>query len=129
MSTYVIFRDRGKQYGAHEGETVEVELLAGGDAGARIRFDEVCLVKRGEECRVGVPLVNRLVVFNGKTSQFREVLVQRDRECAICGEQPSIRAANFERGRFPEGNVPGLCITRREHGEEAGDVNLPAASD
>ena len=40
---------------------------------------------------LGEPLVNRLLVFDGRTSQFREVAVRRDPACAVCGEHPSIR--------------------------------------
>lgn len=34
----------------------------------------------------GQPLIGRLVVFNGLTSQFRELKISRDPACAVCGE-------------------------------------------
>ena len=40
---------------------------------------------------LGEPLVNRLVVFDGAVSRFREVVVQRNRACAVCGDHPVIR--------------------------------------
>ena len=40
---------------------------------------------------IGEPLLNRLLVLDGMTSRFREVQVQRDRCCAVCGEAPTIR--------------------------------------
>ena len=39
----------------------------------------------------GDPLVNRLLVFDGTTSRFREVLVRRNPDCAVCGGSPTIR--------------------------------------
>jgi len=39
---------------------------------------------------IGEPLVNRLLVFNGTTTRFREVAVQRDPACAVCGKDPVI---------------------------------------
>ena len=41
---------------------------------------------------VGEPLTDRLAVFDGATSRFREVPVRRDPDCAVCGESPTIRA-------------------------------------
>ena len=41
---------------------------------------------------LGEPLTNRLLVFNGKTSRFRDVPVRRDPDCAVCGEHPSVHA-------------------------------------
>lgn len=40
------------------------------------------------KCLVGFgqPLIGRLVVFNGLTSQFRELKISRDPACAVCGE-------------------------------------------
>ena len=40
---------------------------------------------------LGEPLVNRLLVFDGKTSRFREVPLRRHLGCAVCGEVPTIR--------------------------------------
>jgi adenylyltransferase/sulfurtransferase len=39
---------------------------------------------------VGVPLVNRLLVFEGRLSRWREVPVRRDPSCAVCGDHPTI---------------------------------------
>lgn len=40
---------------------------------------------------LGEPLVNRLLVFDGATSRYREVPVRRDPGCAVCGDAPTIR--------------------------------------
>ena len=39
----------------------------------------------------GAPLTNRLLIFEGHVSRFREIAVRRDPGCAVCGEAPSIR--------------------------------------
>ena len=40
----------------------------------------------------GEPLTDRLAVFEGKTSRFREVPLRRDPDCAVCGDTPTITA-------------------------------------
>jgi len=47
---------------------------------------------------IGEPLVNRLLVFDGETSRFREVPVRRDPGCAVCGAAPTIRTLVREEG-------------------------------
>ena len=39
---------------------------------------------------IGEPLTDRLLVFDGLTSRWREVPVRRDFRCAVCGESPTI---------------------------------------
>ena len=39
---------------------------------------------------VGEPLVGRLVLFDALNASFREVKVQRDPNCALCGEHPTV---------------------------------------
>ncbi len=41
--------------------------------------------------QLGEPLVNRLSVFDGAASRFREVAVRRNPACAVCGAVPTIR--------------------------------------
>ena len=40
---------------------------------------------------LGEPLTDRLLVFQGAAGRFRDVPVQRDPACSVCGESPSIR--------------------------------------
>ena len=40
---------------------------------------------------LGEPLVDRLLVFEGKASRFRDVRVRRNPGCAVCGDAPTIR--------------------------------------
>jgi len=47
---------------------------------------------------IGEELVNRLLMFDGVMSRWREVPVRRDPACAVCGETPTIqRPASLER--------------------------------
>ena len=39
---------------------------------------------------IGEPLTDRLLVFDGLTSRWRDVPVRRDRRCAVCGDAPTI---------------------------------------
>src|SRR5208283_156630 len=39
---------------------------------------------------VGTPLHNILLHFDAKTMDFRKMTVRRNRQCPICGENPSI---------------------------------------
>jgi adenylyltransferase/sulfurtransferase len=41
---------------------------------------------------IGALLTDRLLVFEGEPSRFREVAVRRDPGCAVCGDSPSILA-------------------------------------
>ena len=40
---------------------------------------------------IGQPLADRLLVFEGTASRWREVDVRRDPACAVCGEHPTIQ--------------------------------------
>ncbi len=42
---------------------------------------------------IGEPLKDRLSIFDGRTSRFREARVRRDLNCALCGESPTITKA------------------------------------
>ena len=41
---------------------------------------------------IGEPLVNRLLVFDGKQGRFREVPLRRNPACAVCGDASTIHA-------------------------------------
>jgi large subunit ribosomal protein L21 len=53
---YAIFRSGGKQYSVAVGDRVEVEKL-GAEAGESVTFDEILLVKAGDEAKLGTPTV------------------------------------------------------------------------
>jgi len=64
---------------------------------------------------LGEPLANRLLVFDGTTSRFRQVPVRRRADCAVCGEAPAIRdlsGANYQ--LEGSGDIPCSVIPAQE---------------
>jgi molybdopterin/thiamine biosynthesis adenylyltransferase/rhodanese-related sulfurtransferase len=62
---------------------------------------------------IGNPLVGRLLLIDALDARMREIAVQRDPECPLCGEHPSIREAAelaYERTppSVPEVDIDGL---------------------
>lgn len=57
---------------------------------------------------IGEPLTDRLLVFDGLTSRWREVPLRRDFRCAVCGESPSIRR--------PIAIDEGSCVEAQQEG-------------
>ena len=55
---------------------------------------------------LGEPLTDRLLVFEGAAGRFRDVPVQRDPACAVCGETPSIRDVADD---------ANACVSQRVH--------------
>lgn len=45
---------------------------------------------------IGELLADRLVIFDGTRSRFREVTLRRNPGCAVCGEAPTIRQVSLE---------------------------------
>jgi adenylyltransferase/sulfurtransferase len=39
---------------------------------------------------VGQPLIGRLLLFDGRRMQFRELVLEKDPECPVCGDRPSV---------------------------------------
>ena len=55
---YAIIRDRGQQYRAVEGETLQLDLLPDVKDGQAVEFNEVLLTSNGEgDVKVGAPTV------------------------------------------------------------------------
>ena len=54
---YAIFRDRGKQYKARQGEVVDIDLLQGAADGATVQFTDVLFASSedGANVKVGKP--------------------------------------------------------------------------
>jgi adenylyltransferase/sulfurtransferase len=40
--------------------------------------------------KLGEPLVNRLLLFDSLSMEFREVRIPRDPNCPLCGDNPTI---------------------------------------
>ena len=55
-AVYAVIQTGGKQYRVSEGDLVEVEKL-GADAGAKVEFKDVLLVKGDDTTYIGQPLV------------------------------------------------------------------------
>ena len=53
---YAVIKTGGKQYRVAEGDTLQIEKLAG-SAGEAIEFNDVLLVGGGDEVKVGKPVV------------------------------------------------------------------------
>ena len=71
---YAVIKTGAKQYRVTEGETLRVERLAG-TPGDDISFDEVLLVSRDGEFRLGRPLV--------EGARVRGTIVEQDRNKKI----------------------------------------------
>ena len=67
---YAVIKTGGKQYRVSEGETLQVEKLAG-DPGDEINFDDVLLVGGGDATKVGQPTVKGAKVTAQIVSQDR----------------------------------------------------------
>ncbi|MFB3926092.1 MAG: 50S ribosomal protein L21 [Syntrophales bacterium] len=53
---YAVIRTGGKQYRISEGDLLEIEKIDG-DAGTDITFEEVLLISKDGEIKVGTPLI------------------------------------------------------------------------
>lgn len=42
-------------------------------------------------CKIGEPLLGRLLIFDALSSHWREVKIKKDPECPLCGTHPTIR--------------------------------------
>ena len=51
---------------------------------------------------VGEPLIGRLMLYDALSMKFRELKVNRDKNCPICGEQPTITELISDYAEFCE---------------------------
>jgi sulfur-carrier protein adenylyltransferase/sulfurtransferase len=73
----------------------------------------------------GESLIGRLVLFDGRRMQFRELALQKDPDCPVCGEHPSVTAlVDYEAfcgmGEGGGGMAEGVEISARELQRERG---------
>ncbi|MEO8274590.1 MAG: molybdopterin-synthase adenylyltransferase MoeB [Thermoanaerobaculia bacterium] len=73
---------------------------------------------------IGEPLFGRLLLFEALAMRFREVLVSRDADCPLCGDQPTQRElVEYSDVCAPDGNgddfdiLPAEVARRRAAGE------------
>ena len=94
---------------------------------------------------VGEPLIGRFVIYDALRMRFRELKLQKDPECAACGEHPTIRELKAYEGycetvprersmditvkelkeRMDRGDAPRLIDVREPH--EAAICSIPGA--
>jgi len=58
---YAVIKTGGKQYRVSEGDTLTIEKIAG-EKGSLVTFDEVLMVSKQDDIRVGRPFVEGAVV-------------------------------------------------------------------
>ena len=58
---YAIINSGGKQYKIQEGEILRVEKISG-EVGNPVSFDRVLMFSDGEDVRIGMPLLENIVV-------------------------------------------------------------------
>jgi sulfur-carrier protein adenylyltransferase/sulfurtransferase len=74
--------------------------------------------------QIGAPLVGRLLLIDALDARIREIAVQRDPDCPLCGDAPSIReVAELTYERTPA-NVPEIEVERLDHVLAQGSVLL-----
>ncbi len=56
--SYAVFVAGGKQYRVSEGDRVKVDFIHGKTKGDEIVFDDILLVKSGDQVKVGAPKVS-----------------------------------------------------------------------
>ncbi len=67
---YAVIKTGGKQYKVSEGDVLNFEKIEG-DKGDTVSFDEVLLVSKDEDVRVGTPFVENTKVIGEIISQIR----------------------------------------------------------
>ncbi|MDL5048092.1 50S ribosomal protein L21 [Oscillatoria amoena NRMC-F 0135] len=55
--SYAVLRTGSKQYKVVAGDTINIELLEGVEAGTEVSFDDILLVGDGDKVSVGTPVV------------------------------------------------------------------------
>lgn len=58
-------------------------------------------------CGIGEPLKGRLLIFDGLATQFREVKLKRNLNCAVCGQNPTIKEVK-------SADLPVACVLNPE---------------
>jgi len=71
----------------------------------------------------GEPLIGRLLLFDGRRMQFRELALEKDPECPVCGIHPTVTSLiDYEAfcGEVGRGTGNGVEISARELQRERG---------
>jgi adenylyltransferase/sulfurtransferase len=80
---------------------------------------------------LGRPLIGRLAIFDGLDFEWREVRIQRDPDCPVCGDHPTVTGlidydefCGVPRSRAeekPMGGVPEMTVTELKERLDRGD--------
>ena len=77
---------------------------------------------------VGEPLVGRLLLFDGRRMQFRELALEKDPDCPVCGARPTVTSLIDYEAFCGAGNTgangAGVEITPQELRRQRGKPNL-----
>jgi sulfur-carrier protein adenylyltransferase/sulfurtransferase len=67
---------------------------------------------------IGAPLIGRLLTYDALQMRFSEYRLERRRDCAVCGDAPSIRAPRTARPTLPAGvqRMSVRALQERLHG-------------
>src|SRR3989338_7560827 len=60
-------------------------------------------------CGIGEPLKGRLLIFDALSTHFREVKLKRNPNCAVCGQNPTIKTVQ-------QADLPVACVLKPEAG-------------
>lgn len=79
----------------------------------------------------GEPLIGRLLLFDALSMRFRELHLRKDRECSVCGEEPTVRelidyedfcgVGSDEAVLHPATGVPAMSASQLKARLDAGD--------
>ena len=102
---YAVIRTGGKQYRVAQGDTLEIETIAG-EPGATVTFDDVLLVGDDAETRIGTPTVagasvSGTIVNHGKG---RKVIVFKFRR------RKNYKRKNGHRQNFTRVRIDGITL-------------------
>ncbi len=67
---YAVIETGGKQYKVSEGDVIDIELLAA-ETGSTVTFDKVLLVAKGEDVKVGNPVLPKAEVTGKVLAETR----------------------------------------------------------
>ena len=75
MEAYAVIETGGKQYRVQKNDVVEVELLAGAEAGKQIELGRVLALNDGSGLKIGSPVVAGAKVTAEVVAEFRAAKV------------------------------------------------------